>query len=206
MITAMMVSGIEHVSAGVSVGLAASFTTGEALAGGLAASSLYRMRDRGELVELSRGVWRRSDAPASPYESLRAVTLRAPHGMVCLVSALSVHELTDDIPRVVDVAVPRGTTRPAITYPPVVVHVFDPDTFELGRTSFEIAPGEPVAISDPVRTVIDVLRLRNRVGTDVAYQATRRLLERDRVAGRLLALSRRLRCEGPVAAALEVLG
>ncbi len=43
--------------------LPASFTTGQARAAGVAPSTLYRMRERGEVVELSRGVWRRADAP-----------------------------------------------------------------------------------------------------------------------------------------------
>lgn len=186
--------------------LPASFTTGQARAAGVAPSTLYRMRERGEVVELSRGVWRRADAPPTAYESLRAVALRAPHGTVCLVSALAVHDLTDEIPTEVDLAVPKGTTRPRIAYPPVRLHVFDPDTFDLGREAIEVAPGEPVIVYGPVRSVVDALRLRHRIGSDLAHGALRRLLERRRgAAGDVMTTARTLRCTTPAAEALEVL-
>ena len=187
-------------------GLPESFTTGQAAAAGLASTTLYRLRDRGEVVELSRGVWRWADAAPTAYESLLAVTLRAPHGTVCLVSALAVHELTDEIPAAVDLAVARGTTRPQVSYPPVIVHVFEADTFELRRDQVEIAPGEHVPVYDPARSVVDALRLRHQVGVDIAYGALRRLLAGRRGAVRdVLDVARTLDGEGPSRAALEVL-
>jgi predicted transcriptional regulator of viral defense system len=183
-----------------------SFTTAQVGEHGVSRSTLYRLRDRGDVVELSRGVWRRADAPPTPHESLLAVALRAPEGAICLLSALAFHDLTDEIPSRVDLAVARGTHRPTIGYPPVTVHVFDRETFQLGREWVEVAPGEHVPIYTEVRTTIDALRLRNQLGTDLAYGAARRLLSRRRsAAGELLRLSRQLRCAGPVAEALEVL-
>lgn len=183
-----------------------SFTTADVAEHGVSTSTLYRLRDRGEVVELSRGVWRRADAPPTPHESLLAVALRAPNGTVCLLSALAFHELTDEIPSRVDLAVPRGTHRPTIDYPPVQVHVFDADTFELGRTAVEVAPDERIAVYNEVRSTVDALRMRNQLGTDIAYGAARRLLEQRRAAaGELLRLAGDLRCAGPVSEALEVL-
>lgn len=187
-------------------GLPESFTTGQAAEAGLASTTLYRLRDRGEVVQLSRGVWRWADAAPTAYESLLAIALRAPHGTVCLVSALALHELTDELPSAVDLAVARGTTRPQISYPPVTVHVFDADTFELRREQVEVAPGEHVPVYDPARSVVDALRLRHQVGVDIAYGALRRLLARRRsAAGEVLDVARTLDCEGPTSAALEVL-
>ena len=183
-----------------------SFTTSGAADHGVSRVALYRLRDRGAVVQLSRGAWRRADAPPTPFESLLAVALRAPHGTICLLSALAFHDLTDEIPRHVDLAVPRGKHRPKIAYPPVDVHVFDADTFELGREWVEIAPEERAPLYDEIRSTVDALRLRNQVGPDVAYGAARRLLSRRRrAAGELLELARHLRCGGPVGEALEVL-
>ena len=187
-------------------GLASSFTTAQAEQCGVPRWRLYELRDAGEVVALSRGVWRRADAPGIAHENLRAVTLRAPRGTICLLSALVFHELTDEFATEVHLAVPRGLPRPSIDYPPVEVHVFDADTFELGREHLEVAPGEPVTIYDPVRSVVDAIRLRNQIGPDIAYGAARRLLEdRRAAAGDLLTTSRQLRCEGPVRDLLEVL-
>jgi predicted transcriptional regulator of viral defense system len=185
--------------------LPATFTTAQAVAAGLSRWSLYAARGRGALIELSRGVWRKADAPETAHLDLLAVALRAPHGAICLLSALAFWELTDEIPREVHLAVPRGTTRPRISYPATRVHVFDAATSALGVEEPEVAPGERVRMYGAARSVVDALRLRNQLGRDVAFAAARRLLERERASGRILELARKLRCETPVAEALEIL-
>jgi hypothetical protein len=48
-------------------------------------------------------------------------------------SALTRHELIDDIPAEIDIAIPRGSWTPATTAPVRWRHHFDPETFEMGR-------------------------------------------------------------------------
>ena len=91
--------------------LPATFTAGQARAAGVHPRQLYAWRDAQEILELSRGVFRRADAPPASYPDLLAVACRAPGAVVCLLSAASVHDLTDEIPRTVQIAVPR-TPRP----------------------------------------------------------------------------------------------
>ena len=185
--------------------LPTSFTTSQAAECGVPRWRLYELHDDGEVVSLSRGVWRLADAPPTAHESLLAASLRAPHATVCLISALSFHGLTDEIPAAVDLAVARGRNRPHIDYPPVQVHVFDADTFELGRQHVEVAPGETVFVYDEVRSVVDAIRLRGQVGSDVAYSAAKALVGRRRGAvGQLVELADALRCSGPVRELLEV--
>lgn len=120
-------------------------------------------------------------------------------------SALSFHDLTDEIPAAVDLAVARGRHRPHVDYPPVQVHVFDADTFELGRERVQVAPGETVAVYDEVRSVVDAIRLRGQVGSDVAYGSAKALVGRRRGAvGQLVEVADALRCAGPVRELLEV--
>lgn len=75
----------------------------------------------GGIDELSRGVYRRTDAPETAHADLPAVCARAPRAVVFGESALALHELIDDIPSAVHIAVPRGSRRPTISYPPTVV-------------------------------------------------------------------------------------
>lgn len=179
--------------------LPVTFTTGEAERAGVWRRELYRLRDAGVVQELSRGVFRRADAPQTAYLDLLAVSRRAPTAVVCLLSALSVHELTDEVPAAVQIAVPRGTHRPRIAYPPTEVSEFDTATFELGTTELEVAPAERVRIYDPPRSVVDAMRLRHRIGEPVALQALRRYLGRaDTRPARLLELARALDVEGPL--------
>jgi len=185
--------------------LPATFTTRTALARGIHPRDLYASRDSGMLVELSRGVFRRADAPPASYPDLLAVAYRAPRGIVCCVSAAAVHDLTDQIPAAVQVAVPKPARPPRIAFPPTEVFRFDVDTFELGLSSVVAAPGEAVRIYDPARTVVDVMRLRHRLGVPVANAALQRYLRRrDARPAVLLRLAAALDVYGPVRHAVDV--
>ena len=85
---------------------------------------------------------------------------RAPRAIVCCISAAVIHDLTDEMPASVQIAVPKRSHTPVIAYPPVTVFRFDEATFDLGLTSFEAGPGEPVRIYDAARTVVDLMRFR----------------------------------------------
>ena len=101
---------------------------------------------------------------------------------------------------------PRGSHRPSIGYPPTRVHVFAADTFDLGREKIRLESGEEITIYSPERSVVDAMRLRNQVGTDVSYEALRRYLRCPGASpGNLLRLARRLKAGGPMSDALMVL-
>ena len=186
--------------------LPATFTAGQARAAGVHPRQLYAWRDAQEILELSRGVFRRADAPAASYPDLLAVACRAPGAVVCLLSAASVHDLTDEIPRTVQIAVPRTARPPRIAYPPVQVFRFDVATFELGLATVEAAPGEHVRVYSPARTVVDLMRLRTRMGEALAVVALRRYLGgRGARPGELVELARALDVLGPVRSAVEIL-
>lgn len=182
-----------------------TFTTAQALATGIHPRVLYRWRDGGDVVELSRGVFRWADAPAATYPDLLAVAARAPRAVICTVTAAIVHELTDVAPHEVQVAVPAGTHAPRITYPPTVVLRFDPATHGLGRTTVEAAPGEMAPVYDAARTVADLLRLRHRFGHDTAWTALHRYLDRPGASRRdLYEYARRLGVKTLMTTALDV--
>ena len=187
-------------------GLPPTFTTGQARAAGVHPRDLYAARDGGELVELSRGVFRRADAPAAAYPDLLAVSLRAPRAVVCLLSAAAVHDLTDEIPIAVQIAVPRRTWPPKLDHPPVEVFVWDPATFELGLDSAEVAPEERARIYSPARTAVDLMRMRHKLGESVAHVAVRRYLARhDARVADLMTYAKALDVLGPVRAVIDVL-
>lgn len=189
------------------VELPETFTTRTARALGLHPRDLYRMRDNGEVVELSRGVFRRADASLPDLPDLLAVARRVPAGVICLVSAASVHDLTDEIPTAVQVAVSRQQRPPHIDHPPTEVFRFAAATFELGISTVEAATGEYVRIYGVERTVVDLMRLRHRLGEPLALGAVRRYLRRrDARPGELIGLARELGVLGPVQTALDVAG
>lgn len=185
--------------------LSDTFTTGAARQRGVHPRVLYRWRDNGEIVELSRGVFRRADAPPASYPDLLAIAYRAPRAVVCCVSAAAVHDLTDQLPVAVQIAMPTRDRPPRIAYPPTEVFRFATDTFEVGQTAVEAAPGEQVRIYDPARTIVDLMRLRHRLGEPLAHAALHRYLRRpDARPGELLRLADTLGAQGPVRRALDV--
>ena len=181
------------------------FRSKDAVAAGVSWRDLYRLRDAGQILELSRGLFQLAESAGTGNVDFVAVCARAPHGMVCLNSALAHWELSDEIPTEVHLAVPEGSHRPTIDYPPTGIHVFRAATFGLGRIEVREEHGERFWISDRERTVVDAFRLRHLVGEDMANAALRRYLADRPKPGRVADLARALRVWTPLASAMRVL-
>ncbi len=137
--------------------------------------TLYRLRDEGALDVLSRGVYRVADAPAPPHLDLLTVALRVRAAVVCLVSALAFHGLTDEIPHEVMIALPRGAARPRIDQPPIRVFSFSGRGYTDGIEHHRIERID-LKVYSVTKTIVDCFRLRNRIGEDVAVKALSRAL------------------------------
>src|SRR3990172_773373 len=96
--------------------------TAQALRAGVHPRDLYALRDAGVLEQVSRGVYRLADLPPFAEPDLVTVALRVPKAVIALVSALHFHGLTTEIPHEVSVALPQGTSRPRLDWPPLRVY------------------------------------------------------------------------------------
>jgi predicted transcriptional regulator of viral defense system len=181
------------------------FRSKDAVTAGVSWRDLYALRDRGEILELSRGLYQVSGTAGTASADFVAVCGRAPRGMICLNSALAYWDLSDEIPGVVHLAVPSGSHRPVIDYPPTLVHVFHAGTFAIGRTEVTAQTGERFWISDRERTIADAMRLRHLTGEDLAYAALRRYLQARPSPARLAEVARPLRAWGALSEALRIL-
>jgi predicted transcriptional regulator of viral defense system len=166
---------------------------------------LYGLRDAGKVETIGRGLYRRADAPVVDVDLLEAAH-RAPEATLCLDSALARHNLSDIIPACHELALPRGRRHPAVTAP-VRWHSFDPGTFEIGRQQLRVDTETSIGLYSASRTVIDVYRLRDQEGTEVAHEALRRwLTHRDSQPSTLLRMARHFpQAEPGLRHALEVL-
>lgn len=182
-----------------------TFTHGEARRAAVSDKRLYRLRDAGEIVALGGGVYRWADAPPAD-DDLVEIAERVPAGTLCLETALARHGLMDAIPSAIDVAVPRGSTRPALRAP-VRLHQFDRATFALGRGQLDIGARRALGIYSAERSIVDVIRLRHREGSDMAWEALRRWLAQPGGSpAQLIELARQVpRAEPALRHALEVL-
>jgi predicted transcriptional regulator of viral defense system len=185
---------------------AGAFTQSEAARAGVDSRTLYRLRDSGHILWVSRGLFRLATAPIADLDLLEIVK-RRPQATVCLASALAHHGLIDAIPSRTQVAIPRGQSAPA-TMAAVRWHSFDRETFLVGREEMSI-PGtdERIGLYSAERSLVDVFRLRGSEGYETGIEALKAWLKRnDARPAALLELSRKIpRALGPVKLALAYL-
>ena len=107
----------------------------EAIKYGISRYALYKMRDDGALEQVSRGVYRLVDLPPMSTPDLVTVSLRFPRAVICLISALSFHQMTSQIPHKVSVAVPRSTRMPSLDFPPMHAYRFSSEAFKIPQAT-----------------------------------------------------------------------
>lgn len=179
--------------------------TRDLIALGVHTDALYALRDTGRIVELGRGLYRLAELDEAEHPDLAVVAARAPNAAVCLISALSYHGITTQIPSSVHLAVPRGSYHRITLSFPVTVYRFDPKTFSEGLETRRVG-GMPLRIYSPARTVVDCFKFRNKLGLDVALEALRLARQRKRVQNRdLLRYARMLRVETPMSPYLQAI-
>lgn len=177
---------------------AGTLRTRDLIALGVHTDALYTLRDSGRIVELGRGLYRLAEAGEAEHPDLALVAARAPDAAVCLVSALSYHDITTQIPSSVHLAVPRGSYHGITLSIPVTVYRFDPKTFNKGLETHRVG-GMSLKICSAARSVVDCFKFRNKLGLNVALEALRLARQRKRVQNReLLHYARLLRVENPM--------
>src|SRR3954469_17022208 len=91
----------------------------ELTAAGITAATVKRMKDKGLVTQLGRGLYQLPDAAIDTHHSLAEAAKQVPKGVVALTSALAFHELTDTIPSRVWLAVGPKDWQPRSTYLPL---------------------------------------------------------------------------------------
>jgi predicted transcriptional regulator of viral defense system len=151
--------------------------TSEAIKAGVHPSTLYAMRDSGVIEQVGRGLFRMASLPPMEEPDLAVVAKKCPVGVVCLISALAVHQLTTRIPHTIQIAVPPGTRSPVKSYPPIEVFRYSLETLSLGVEE-RLIDGVRVKIFVPEKTIADAFKFRNKIGLDAAVESLRSYAKR----------------------------
>lgn len=149
----------------------------EAIKRGISRYMLYKLKDKGIIEQISRGVYRLKDLPPIGNPDLVTVSLRFPNSVICLISALAFHGITTQIPHSVSVAIPRGSRPPSLDYPPVQPHQFSKNAYSAGLETLQI-DGVPVKIYNMEKTLADCFKFRNKIGMDIVLEAFKLYRER----------------------------
>ncbi len=142
----------------------------EAIKKGISRYMLYKMRDSGFIEQISRGVYRLSNLPIISQPDLVTVALRFPKSVVCLISALSYHEMSTQIPHAVSVAVSRESRMPSLESPPIHAYKFSEVAFNAGVEKHQI-DGVTIQIYSVEKTLADCFKYRNKLGMDIVLEA-----------------------------------
>ncbi|MBE0644969.1 MAG: type IV toxin-antitoxin system AbiEi family antitoxin domain-containing protein [Bacteroidetes bacterium] len=139
---------------------------------GISRNYLYLMYKEGLLVKTVRGLYTLPEISITEHWQLCEVAKRVPNSVVCLISALSFHGITTQIPYRIWIAIPRGAWHPVIEYPPLNLTYVSGDAYSFGVEDHDVN-GVAIHVYSPAKTVADCFKFRNKVGLDVAIEAMR---------------------------------
>ena len=139
---------------------------------GIPRQYLSILEQQGRIQRSGRGLYTLTGTQVTEGHSLAEASKRVPHGVICLVSALAMHELTTQVPHEVWIAIDRKGWKPNVDYPPLRIVRFSGPALTSHVQERKIE-GVKVRFYDPAKTVADCFKYRNKIGLDVAIEALR---------------------------------
>ena len=156
---------------------------------GITPSMISRAVADGDLIRIARGLYQRFDGELSAEQSLAEASKLVPKGVIALTSALAFHELTDQMPRKVWMAISPRNWAPVTSYPPIRITEF-PDKYMAQGIEWHRISGIDVPIFSVSKSLADVFRSR-AVDRSVAIEALRSALRNRRATPAEIARSAR---------------
>ena len=172
---------------------------------GIDRRALYALAEEGAVKRVGQGLYRSTDAELTPVYDDAEAAISIPQGVICLTSALVHHDLTDEIPTKIYMAIEGKNWPPRIAWPPMRFYSFSGEAFHAGIEEIEL-DGIPVKIYNKEKTIADCLKYRHRLAPGVPQQALRDYArQRGKQIDRLLDYARICRVEPLLRRYMEVL-
>ncbi len=148
-------------------------------AAGISGEYLRRLVEDGALEQPARGQYRIAGASPSAGHTLAVAAGIVPQGIICMLSALRLHDLGTQTPHEVWIMI--GAKAWAPVNPAVSLRLVRSRNLheDVGVEEWTIE-GVKVRVTSPDRTVIECFKHRNAIGLDVALEALRDLIKRRR--------------------------
>jgi predicted transcriptional regulator of viral defense system len=153
----------------------------EIIKAGFRKGTLKVLLRSGRVDKIDRALYKLQGGIDLPNPDFVTVSIKAPQAVICLLSALAFHEVTSEISRYVDLAIPRGSHANRIKYPPVRFYRFAPNTWEAGVEDHEME-GRRVKIYNLAKTIADCFKFRNKIGINVAREALKVAVAEKRIS------------------------
>jgi predicted transcriptional regulator of viral defense system len=153
-------------------GIGAFFRPRDIKSLGVSFRQLQSLVSKGVVEDVGNGLYRLSEVEPTELETVAMVASAAPNAIVCLLTALRIHEIGTQSPHEVWIALDRKSRKPARLPARVRIVRFSGAMLSYGVVTQPIL-GVPVKVTSPARTVVDCFRYRNKLGRDVAIEALR---------------------------------
>jgi predicted transcriptional regulator of viral defense system len=139
---------------------------------GLSPDYLLDFKRRGLAEAVARGTYVFIAHVPTENHSNAVVAKRVPNGVICLISALSFHRLTTQIPHQVWLAIDQKAWPPRLDYPPIRLVRFSGEALTAGIEE-HLVEGVRLRVYSVAKTIADLFKFRSKVGLDVAMEALR---------------------------------
>ena len=138
---------------------------------GFSKSYLYKLVSSKKIKALGNGLFELINRETiSEFTSIIEVTHRVNNGVVSLISALAIYELTTELPSEVWITVPRGSWLPKVEYPPIQYITATEKSYAFGVTT-KIIDSSSIKIYTVAKTIADCFKHRNKIGINVAIDS-----------------------------------
>lgn len=135
---------------------------------GISKAMLYKLCKEDKIQRIVKGQY---ILPDDMQDELLAISNRSEKVIFSHETALYLHGISDRTPFEHTVTVPSGYIPSAAIKSECKVYYIKPELFELGKTTMKTSAGNDVTAYDLERTVCDIIRSRNKLGTETFLAA-----------------------------------
>jgi predicted transcriptional regulator of viral defense system len=149
-----------------------SFTVSEAEEQGVSRQQLSLYCRQGRIERLARGLYSPPGLEINPHFDIELLAKKQSNFVVCLLSALRIHNFTTQLPLSLWIAIPHGARLPKLEFATLSCIRLTRKPYEYGIETHDLH-GVKVKVYSAAKTVADCFKFRNKVGMDVALEALR---------------------------------
>ena len=135
---------------------------------GISKAMLYKLCKAEKIHRIVKGQY---VLPEDMQDELLSISRRSGKIIFSHETALFLHGISDRTPFEHTVTAPSGCIPSAAIKAECKVYYIKPELFELGKTILQTPAGNPVPCYDLERTICDVIRSRNKIGTETFLSA-----------------------------------
>lgn len=170
---------------------------------GISKAMLYKLCKAEKIHRIVKGQY---VLPEDMQDELLSISRRSGKIIFSHETALFLHGISDRTPFEHTVTAPSGCIPSAAIKAECKVYYIKPELFELGKTILQTPAGNPVPCYDLERTICDVIRSRNKIGTETFLSALKQYaVSPKKDLNRLDEYARQMRVSGVLRQYLEVL-